>query len=168
MLVMIAASVVLVTLTMLIHYEVLRLASDALPRVPLPLRSKILYLVFAAFLAHTLEVWLYAAAYYFFSELWTHGRLALDGRPLAELADYLYFSTVTYTSLGLGDVLPERELRLLVGVEALNGLVLIGWSASMTYLAMEKFWPLHARHRRQQAHPHAPTPGHSHEHRSAD
>ena len=32
------------------------------------------------------------------------------------------------------------ELRLLAGVEALNGLLLIGWSASYTYIAMERFW----------------------------
>ncbi len=156
----------LVTLTMLIHYEILRLASDALARVPLPPRSKILFLVFATFFAHTLEVWLYAIAYYFFSEVWVHGRLALNGQPLAELADYLYFSTVTYTSLGLGDVLPERELRLLVGVEALNGLVLIGWSASLTYLAMEKFWPLHGR--RRHARPHPTADERSHQQPSAD
>ena len=29
------------------------------------------------------------------------------------------------------------------GVEALNGLLLIGWSASFTYLAMERYWPMH-------------------------
>jgi hypothetical protein len=35
---------------------------------------------------------------------------------------------------------PDGVLRLLAGVEALNGLLLIGWSASYTYLAMERFW----------------------------
>jgi hypothetical protein len=34
-------------------------------------------------------------------------------------------------------------MRLVSGVEALNGLLLIGWSASFTYLAMERYWPLH-------------------------
>jgi hypothetical protein len=31
-------------------------------------------------------------------------------------------------------------LRIIAGVESLNGLVLIGWSASFTYLSMEQFW----------------------------
>ena len=31
-------------------------------------------------------------------------------------------------------------MRLVAGVESLNGLVLIGWSASFTYLTMEEFW----------------------------
>jgi hypothetical protein len=35
---------------------------------------------------------------------------------------------------------PTGPLRLLVGVEALNGLLLIGWSASYIYLAMERCW----------------------------
>ena len=55
--------------------------------------------------------------------------------------DYLYFSSVTYTSLGLGDVFPVGHLRFLTGVEALNGLVLIAWTGAFTYLAMGKMWP---------------------------
>ncbi|MFT5782459.1 MAG: hypothetical protein ACI9EB_001852 [Pseudomonas sp.] len=31
-------------------------------------------------------------------------------------------------------------MRLIAGVEALNGLLLIGWTASSTYIAMERFW----------------------------
>jgi hypothetical protein len=31
-------------------------------------------------------------------------------------------------------------MRLIAGVESLNGLVLIGWSASFTYLEMARFW----------------------------
>ena len=43
-------------------------------------------------------------------------------------------------SLGYGDVVPSGDLRLLAGMEALNGLLLIGWSASYTFIAMERFW----------------------------
>jgi hypothetical protein len=35
---------------------------------------------------------------------------------------------------------PHHMLRVLAGVEALNGLLLIGWSASYAYIAMERFW----------------------------
>ncbi|MFD2270083.1 hypothetical protein ACFS07_00430 [Undibacterium arcticum] len=31
-------------------------------------------------------------------------------------------------------------MRLLAGMEGLNGLLLIGWSASYIYIAMERFW----------------------------
>jgi len=52
----------------------------------------------------------------------------------------MYFSAETYTSLGFGDITPVGPIRLLAGIEALNGLLLIGWSASFTYIAMERFW----------------------------
>jgi len=59
---------------------------------------------------------------------------------LPNWATALYFSAETYTSLGYGDVVPTGPLRTLAGVEALNGLLLIGWSASFTYVAMQRFW----------------------------
>ena len=40
----------------------------------------------------------------------------------------------------LGDLTPSGPMRLLAGVEALNGLLLIGWSASYIYISMERFW----------------------------
>jgi hypothetical protein len=52
---------------------------------------------------------------------------------------------VGYTSLGFGDFTPVGPIRLLAGAEALNGLLLIGWSASFTYISMEKFWSAESR-----------------------
>lgn len=52
----------------------------------------------------------------------------------------LYFSAETYTSLGFGSLTPVGPGRLLAGVEALTGLLLIGRSASFTYISMERFW----------------------------
>ena len=65
---------------------------------------------------------------------------SLTGTAGFSLANCMYFSAETYTSLGFGDLTPVGPVRLLAGVEALNGLLLIGWSASFTYLAMERFW----------------------------
>jgi hypothetical protein len=146
MLAAIVTSVILVSLTLLIHYEILRLASALLPELPIPVRMRVIFVVLAVFLAHTLEVWLYGFAFYAFVEVFHFG--GFGGLTGGDWHDYIYFSAVTYTSLGLGDVFPLGGTRLLTGVEALNGLVLIGWSASFTYLTMEKFWPLHVRHRK--------------------
>lgn len=144
MVVMMGAAILLVSLTLLIHYEALRLASDAMPRLTLPMRVKILVLVFVSFLAHTVEIWAYAVALWAIAELTPFGGLvAADGTPIYNFFDYVYFSAATYTTIGFGDVVPRGPIRLLTGVEALNGLVLIGWSASVTYLAMQQFWPLH-------------------------
>jgi hypothetical protein len=64
-----------------------------------------------------------------------------------EWLDYVYFSITTFTTLGIGDVYAHGPLRLVAGVESLNGLVLIGWSASFTYITMEKVWDAHRRAR---------------------
>ena len=137
------ASVILVAATLLIHYEALRIVSDLLPRLAIPPRWRIVFVVFAAFTAHTIEVWVYAISYYLFVDVLHLGRFTGDIEP--DLFDFLYFSIVVYTSLGFGDILPVGHARLLAGVEALAGLLMIGWSASFTYLSMEKFWPLHGR-----------------------
>ena len=42
--------------------------------------------------------------------------------------------------MGFGDITPEGPLRLLVGTEALVGLVLITWSASFSFIAMQYYW----------------------------
>jgi len=137
------ASSLLVVLCILIHYEVLRLTSDHLAELPVSPRARILVVVIACFAAHTVEVWLYGVAYFLSIE--TFGLGGFGGQTAAGFEDSLYFSAVTYTSLGLGDYYPTRGLRLIAGVEALNGLMMIAWSASFTYLAMEKYWPMHRR-----------------------
>jgi hypothetical protein len=35
---------------------------------------------------------------------------------------------------------PGGPLRLMTAVEALHGLLMIGWTASFAYVAMERFW----------------------------
>ena len=56
------------------------------------------------------------------------------------LLDAIYFSATTFTTLGYGDLAPVGPIRFLSGTAALTGLVLISWSASFTYLEMERFW----------------------------
>ena len=135
--------VVLVLGTILIHYEVLRLASEHVHDLPIAPRLRIIPVVIAAFIGHTLEVWLFGIAYWALTALAALGTIAGSGPLGAE--DFVYFSAVTYTSLGFGDLAPTGHLRLIAGVEGLNGLILIGWSASFTYLAMERYWPLHRK-----------------------
>ena len=133
---------ILVALTILVHYEVLRLTSALMPALGrVKPRGRVVLVVFACFAAHTIEVWLFAVAYYLFVEVFGLG--GFGGLQQGTVVDYVYFSTVTYTSLGFGDVYPVDNVRLIAGVEALAGLLMIGWSASFTYLAMEKFWPMH-------------------------
>jgi hypothetical protein len=129
---------VLLVVTTVIHYEVLRGLAVLLPGLGIKPRAKLIVVIIAAFLAHALEIALYALAIW---GLVRFGGLGtLDDSSRFSLDVSLYFSAETYTSLGYGDVVPGGAVRLLAGVEALNGLLLIGWSASYTYIAMERFW----------------------------
>jgi hypothetical protein len=150
MLIAASVSLVLVGLTILIHYEALRALSEFLPGPRhLGIRGRMILVVFACFLAHTIEVWTYAIGFWLLQD---ELRLnSLTGEPLSDFLDFVYFSATTYTSLGFGDIYPAGQARLMAGVEALNGLMLIAWSASFTYLVMEKFWPLHLARRGDRA-----------------
>lgn len=59
---------------------------------------------------------------------------------MVHLLDYLHFSAVMYTSLGVGDIVPTGHLRFLARVEALNGLLLITWSAFFLFVRMNRQW----------------------------
>jgi hypothetical protein len=146
MLIAIFSSGLLVALTTVIHYEVLRALNAGLPKLNVPMRAKLLVVIFATFIAHGLEIGVYGAALFILIEYLGIGDLS--GAIGFSLANCLYFSAETYTSLGFGDMTPVGPVRLLAGVEALNGLLLIGWSASYTYIAMERFWnPRRESHR---------------------
>lgn len=132
------ACALLVVLTSFLHYEVLRGLHTSLPRLRIPNRSKLLVVILAAFLVHALEMALYGGALYGLV-VWAQAG-SLSGSAGFSLATCLYFSAETYTSLGFGDLTPVGPLRMLAGVEALNGLLLIGWTASFTYISMERFW----------------------------
>jgi hypothetical protein len=133
-----ALSVFLVIATALLHYELLQFAAGLPDRLTFPTRPRILVVLAVVVAAHLIEASLYATAYYVMQ---THLELGkLVGHLEGDVLDFFYFSIATYTTLGIGDVHPSGAMRLLAGVEALNGLVLIGWSASFTYLTMERFW----------------------------
>lgn len=156
-----AASALLVVICLLVHYEMLRLISVLVPRLTfLRPRDRIVAVVGGAFVAHTLEVWLFALGYFVLSLMpgigafsivdpTTADRFMVMDAPQGQLENFLYFSVVTFTSLGLGDVIPHGAMRMLAGVEAITGLLLIGWSATFTFLEMKELWPLHEERRRR-------------------
>ena len=43
----------------------------------------------------------------------------------------VYFSMVTYTTLGYGDVLLDEQWRLLASFEAANGIIMFGWTTAI-------------------------------------
>nr|WP_275404784.1 potassium channel family protein [Paraglaciecola marina] len=94
--------------------------------------------VFGALIAHIIEIWIFAFAYY----LMVHGMSwgSLEGNFNGSLMDCAYFSFTVYTTVGFGDIEPLGYVRYLTGIESLTGLVLITWTASFLYLEMQKNW----------------------------
>lgn len=129
--------VALLIITVFIHYEGLRFLWHYALSLRGHKRYKPLWIVFGILALHIVEMGLYGGAFWF-------GDVPLDignfvGHDVG-IRDYLYFSAETYTTLGFGDIYPVGDLRLIASVEALNGLLMLGWSASFIYLAMEKYW----------------------------
>ena len=138
MFVVIVSCLSLVFGTTVLHYEILRALNAGLPTLRIHSRLKLLVVILSAFFAHAVEIALYGAAFYGLVDHLSAGHV--DGTAKFSLTTCMYFSAENFTSLGFGDLTPIGPVRLLVGVEALNGLLLIGWSASFTYIAMQQFW----------------------------
>lgn len=129
-------------LAVLLHYQGLALLSRGLRRLPGQPRPRILVLILALLVLHSLSIWLYGAVYFACIQAGGFGRIQpLHPEVVAEgLLDFAYFSAVVYTTVGFGEIVPQGPLRALVGAEAVTGLTLITWSASFTFLEMQKYW----------------------------
>jgi len=135
----VGATVLIVGLCVLLHYEGLSLLSHGLARLHGKARRHVLRGIFGVLLLHVLEIWVFGLALY--ALLLIDPRFGqIHGIDLRSVFDYVYFSAVTYSTVGFGDVIPTGPLRFLVGTEALTGFVLITWSASFTYLEMQRYW----------------------------
>lgn len=130
-------SIALIIACVAIFYEVLAYCLMHLPKLEGHPRKQILLTVLMSFVGHTAAVWLFGLTYYVLSQHLGFG--GLKGEIDHEMIDYVYFSAVSYSSLGLGDVYPVGGLQLLVGVEAILGLILIGWTITFTYLVTDKY-----------------------------
>lgn len=138
MLMVLLVNCLVVALVVMIHYECLYRLTKLLPVLKLAHRYRLVVGVFGAMMAHAMEVWIFAVAYYFMNKHPDWG--SLEGYFEGSLLDCAYFSFTVYTTLGFGDIQPLGDLRYLTGIEALTGLVLITWTASFLYLEMQRYW----------------------------
>jgi len=76
-------------------------------------------------LLHLIEITIWAFFY-----AWVHG--------MPDLPSALYFSVVTYTTTGYGDLVLPNEWRLVGGVEALTGILMCGWSAAFFFAVVNR------------------------------
>lgn len=125
-------------MTVIVHYEFLLRLNLLMPKLKVWHRSRIIFGVLGALVAHAVEVWIFATSY--FLMIRAEGWGTLTGRFDGSLLDCVYFSFTTFTTIGFGDIEPVGDLRYLTGLEALTGLVLITWTASFLFIEMQKYW----------------------------
>jgi len=138
MLLVALTSLLLIALTSLLQHELIRVLTVRVPELALPARAKFLIVVFSTLLSHMAQIALYGLAMYLLVNHGNAGRL--EGPDGPALSSCMFFSAESYTSLGFGDIKPTGPIRLITGVEALNGLVMIGWTACYLFMEAERIW----------------------------
>lgn len=135
-------SLVIVIACVLVHYEVLRQLSDWLSRMRKLPRTRVLVLILGLLTTHIFEIWIYALGFALKDGVADFGTIAHVQDPPArsEWLDYVYYSFMTFTTVGYGDLIPCGPIRFIAATEALAGFVLLGWSPSFTFLEMQRFW----------------------------
>lgn len=84
--------------------------------------------VIGLFCIISVEVWIWAGCYFWLGFI-------------GELETALYFSTITFSTIGYGDIVPSSTWRLLAGMEGVNGFIMIGWSTAYLVAAGTRVGP---------------------------
>ena len=82
------------------------------------------------FLAIVIEVWLWALLYLF------HPLIT----ALSDLQTAFYFSMVTFTTLGYGDVVLTGQWRALASIQAANGVIIFGWTTALIFYFIQHIY----------------------------
>ncbi len=79
---------------------------------------------------HILEVAVWAIAYLAIPNLET----------LNSLEEATYFSTVTFTTLGYGDIVIDGPWRMFAAIQAMAGHLIFGWSTALLFAVVQRIW----------------------------
>lgn len=86
--------------------------------------------VLVLLLLHVIEIEVWAMAYLYF----------LPEDQLGTAEEAAYFSFVTFTTLGFGDITLPYPIRIMSGIEAINGIMLGGWSTALLFAVVQRTW----------------------------
>jgi hypothetical protein len=80
-------------------------------------------------LAHLAEIAIWACFYY-----WKEA--------LPSIETSFYFSSVTYATIGYGDIVLPQPWRVLAAMEGLTGILMCGWSGAFFFAAVNRLYVL--------------------------
>ena len=72
------------------------------------------------------------------SGIWATAYIALG--VLHDVEEAIYFSLVTFTTLGFGDVVILSDYRILASIEAATGTILFGWSTAIVIAVVQRLY----------------------------
>jgi len=144
MLIVLLIACLLTLLSVGVHYSALSLLTEFMLKRDYHVRRWVGVSILAMLLAHVIEVSMYAIGYIILGRYFDYGDL-VGSMGDEIISDYWYFSFVSYTSLGFGDIVPTGALRLMTALETLTGLILIAWSASFIFMQMHRFWSVEVK-----------------------
>ena len=131
-------TLVIASSCVMLHHDALSWLHKRLPKMHGPRQQRVLRIIFAILALHSAEIFLFALGYLALLQDPQYGSLV--GIGSVGIVECGYFSAVVYTTLGLGDIVPQGAIRIMVGPQALLGFVLITWSASFTFIEMQRYW----------------------------
>lgn len=88
----------------------------------------ITFAVLGTFLSHVIQIWIWALFYLF-----------VVG-AITDLESALYFSTSAFTTVGFGDVVLDKDWRLLSTFQAAGGFLMFSWSAAFIFEVMFRLY----------------------------
>ncbi len=117
---------VVIALTVAVQAEMFNLLSNRIEGMIIHFRrwlrrfantGVIIVAVLFVLLVHTIDVWVWAATFMMVG-------------AFASFEPALYFSLISFTTLGFGDIILGPDWRLLSGLTAANGFLAFGWSTA--------------------------------------
>lgn len=113
-----------------LHYYVLNRLNAVIDKRSKTQQWMVLLMVVIILVTHFLEVMAFSSVYWLFASHFA----------ISTFEEAVFLSFLSYSTLGFVDFELSDYYRLILGVEALCGLLLIAWSASFTFIAMHRLW----------------------------
>jgi Ion channel len=73
-------------------------------------------------------------------EVWAWAALFVWGGALPNIEEATYFSVVTFSTLGYGDIVLDPGWRLLGSIAAVNGVILFGWTTALVFIVVQRVY----------------------------
>lgn len=78
-------------------------------------------------------------------EIWAYAIFYVGSGAVADLREAVYFSTVSFATLGFSDTVIVDAWKLVGAIEAINGALILGWSVAFLVYEMARHLPIRRR-----------------------